>query len=222
MLPVDPSILALATLSALIVGVSAVLLLVRRQKKQTSERTESTPPDDDREVIRVFYGTQTGTAEKFAKELTSKLVQRYCERKCFRVQDIEKYDHESSLSTESFLIYLVATYGDGEPTDNTTSFHQWLEPKAEAVFAGDAPQILEVRRTIYHMSTAATCSALCSRPCVWVLHVPLVIHHPRTLFTIEMTPKQNLEAAFKRIVANHVRVIAGHAICSIRPWKQAV
>jgi flavodoxin len=140
----DPSILALATLSALIVGVSAVLLLVRRQKKQPSEKVQEVPQKGGREVVRVFFGTQTGTAEKFAKELTNKLAQRYSEGKCFRVQDIEKYNHESDLSKESLLIYLVATYGDGEPTDNTADFHEWLGPKADAVFAGDSPAVLEV------------------------------------------------------------------------------
>lgn len=139
----DTTVLALATLSAVLVGVSAVLLIARRQKS-TVKDVAVVEDASDREVVRVFYGTQTGTAEKFAKDLTRKLGQRYSEQLRFVPQDIEAYDHEAQLGSERLLIYLVATYGDGEPTDNTHALHAWLEPKADAVFAGDAPAVLEV------------------------------------------------------------------------------
>ena len=141
----DATVLAIATLSAILVGVSAVLLIVRRQKPESQAVATVVEQADNREVVRIFYGTQTGTAEKFAKDLSRKLSQRYSESVRFIPQDIEKYNHEAQVGAERFLIYLIATYGDGEPTDNTQAFHAWLEPKADAVFAGDAPAVLGVR-----------------------------------------------------------------------------
>lgn len=135
----------LATLSALLIGVSAVLLYVRIQIKTSAiVRAKSAEPEDKLEVIRVLYGTQTGTAEKFAKQLATQLSERYGQHASFRAQDMETYDHVKQLGSERLLLYLVATYGDGEPPDNAQVFHQWLEPMADAVFSGDADEVLTV------------------------------------------------------------------------------
>jgi NADPH-ferrihemoprotein reductase len=136
----------LATLSALLIGVSAALLYVRVQVKTSANfKARSAEPEEKLEVVRVLYGTQTGTAEKFAKQLVTQLSERYGQNASFRAQDMETYDHVKQLGSERILLYLVATYGDGEPPDNAQVFHQWMGPKVDAVFSGDADEVLPVR-----------------------------------------------------------------------------
>nr|AAP37031.1 P450 reductase [Trypanosoma brucei brucei] len=72
--------------------------------------------------VLVLYGSQTGTAEMFARNLT-----REGSRRGFplKVLDIEKYQ-ASNLVKEKRVIIVCATYGDGEPTDPMVEFHDWL------------------------------------------------------------------------------------------------
>lgn len=78
--------------------------------------------------IIVFYGSQTGTAEEFATRL-AKEANRY--KLKAMVADPEEYDMEDLAKVpeieNSLAIFCVATYGEGDPTDNAQEFYQWLQ-----------------------------------------------------------------------------------------------
>ncbi|GCB77388.1 hypothetical protein scyTo_0017595 [Scyliorhinus torazame] len=78
--------------------------------------------------IVVFYGSQTGTAEEFANRL-SKDAQRYGMRGM--ATDPEEYDmSELNRLTEienTLAIFCMATYGEGDPTDNAQDFYDWMQ-----------------------------------------------------------------------------------------------
>ncbi|XP_067144263.1 NADPH--cytochrome P450 reductase [Centruroides vittatus] len=78
--------------------------------------------------IVVFYGSQTGTAEEFAARL-AKEAHRYGMKAM--VADPEECDMEdlTKLSDieNSLAIFCMATYGEGDPTDNAQEFYQWLQ-----------------------------------------------------------------------------------------------
>jgi len=42
-----------------------------------------------------------------------------------KISDLETYNRDD-LENEKMVIFLVATYGEGEPTDNSREFHEWL------------------------------------------------------------------------------------------------
>lgn len=77
---------------------------------------------DTRPTLAILFGSQTGTAETFAKALA-----KDCERCGFRclVQDLFSYDREL-LATERAAVFAMASYGEGEPTDNARDFYEWL------------------------------------------------------------------------------------------------
>lgn len=81
---------------------------------------------DGRVRCSILYGTQTGTAERFAKSLKSQLESKYGATTAFDLVDLEHYDGSIRLSREKIAFFLVATYGDGEPTDSSTEFFTWL------------------------------------------------------------------------------------------------
>ena len=144
----DPAelVVPLATLSVLLIGVSAFLLYAKRRQATTPQPRQSL--DEPQDVVNVLFATQTGTAEKFAKQLVTKLSEHYGEGVTFRAKDIETYDYEAKLQHERMVVILVATYGDGEPTDNCVEFHKWLGEHADAAFDGNAPELLAVRTGI--------------------------------------------------------------------------
>ena len=93
----------------------------------------------------LLYGTQTGTAERFAKQLKSDLQMRYGSDSSFDVVDAEEYRAEEHLAKERLVFFLLATYGDGEPTDNAADFYHWAVKAAQEAERGEGEQLLKVR-----------------------------------------------------------------------------
>eukprot|EP00698_Gefionella_okellyi_P013765 TRINITY_DN3789_c0_g1_i1.p1 TRINITY_DN3789_c0_g1~~TRINITY_DN3789_c0_g1_i1.p1 ORF type:complete len:656 (+),score=112.52 TRINITY_DN3789_c0_g1_i1:74-2041(+) len=84
--------------------------------------------DTSKPPITFLVGSQTGTAEEYARRLA-----RDANRLGFRakVVDLEDYDPES-LADEKFAFFCIATYGEGEPTDSSTGFINWLMDDSRA------------------------------------------------------------------------------------------
>lgn len=89
--------------------------------------------------VTLVFGTQTGTAEKFAKTLKSQLESAYGSTTAFHVVDSEQYDFRRKLAKELLVVFLVATYGDGEPTDSAVDLHDHLVEEADKADAADLP-----------------------------------------------------------------------------------
>ncbi|KAI3354018.1 hypothetical protein L3Q82_018576 [Scortum barcoo] len=78
--------------------------------------------------VKIFYGSQTGTAKGFAKELSEEVRTLGIPAE---VIDLKDYDPDDQLADEctnkSVCVFLVATYTDGQPTENAEWFCKWLE-----------------------------------------------------------------------------------------------
>jgi NADPH-ferrihemoprotein reductase len=89
--------------------------------------------------LSIYFGSQTGTAEGFAKNLAQE-----AERKGFKAQviDLEDFEHEQ-LASAGKAVFMMATYGEGDPTDNAASFITYLqdaETSADQRLAGKGLQ----------------------------------------------------------------------------------
>nr|SVE75622.1 EOG090X027R [Daphnia hispanica] len=79
--------------------------------------------------IVVFYGSQTGTAEEFALRLVKEAA-RYGMKALYPADPEECEMEELSKLSEinnSLVIFCMATYGEGDPTDNASAFYEWLK-----------------------------------------------------------------------------------------------
>ncbi|KAF3938147.1 hypothetical protein ABW19_dt0210608 [Dactylella cylindrospora] len=90
--------------------------------------------ESDRNAI-FFYGSQTGTAEDYASRLAKEGHARFGLKTL--VADMEDYDFENldTFPSDHIAFFLLATYGEGEPTDNAIEFYEFL--------SGDEPQFSE-------------------------------------------------------------------------------
>lgn len=73
--------------------------------------------------MTIYFGSQTGTAEGFARTLMDEGRERGFDSKTV---DLEDFDAEE-LRECPLAIFLMATYGEGEPTDNASTFASWLQ-----------------------------------------------------------------------------------------------
>ena len=81
----------------------------------------------------LLFGSQTGTAEDYANKLSRELHSRFGLKTM--VADFADYDFENfgDITEDILVFFIVATYGEGEPTDNADEFHTWLTEEADTL-----------------------------------------------------------------------------------------
>jgi NADPH-ferrihemoprotein reductase len=74
----------------------------------------------------IFYGSQTGTAEDYASRLAKEGKSRFGLETM--IADLEDYDYDNldTIPSGHVVMFVLATYGEGEPTDNAVEFYEFL------------------------------------------------------------------------------------------------
>jgi NADPH-ferrihemoprotein reductase len=82
--------------------------------------------DESNKNCVVFYGSQTGTAEDYASRLAKEGSSRFGLKTM--TADLEEYDFENldQFPEDKVAIFVLATYGEGEPTDNAVEFYEFV------------------------------------------------------------------------------------------------
>jgi NADPH-ferrihemoprotein reductase len=82
--------------------------------------------NDEQKNCIVFFGSQTGTAEAYASRLTKEGKSRFGLETM--VANLEDYDYENldQLPSDKVAIFILASYGEGEPTDNAADFYSFI------------------------------------------------------------------------------------------------
>lgn len=77
--------------------------------------------------LYIFFGSQTGTSEGFARTLSEEGRQRGFDAKMVDLEDFEP----GMMVTCKRALFLMATYGEGEATDNAMKFYKWIKPEKD-------------------------------------------------------------------------------------------
>jgi NADPH-ferrihemoprotein reductase len=111
------------------------------QKPQISEDASSTNTSATRDIAQrledggyqcvIFWGSQSGTAERLAEDLGRECSARFGISSL--VADLSDYDAESiaNIRKSHFVIFLLSTYGEGDPSDNTAGLWDWIKRVGE-------------------------------------------------------------------------------------------
>jgi len=93
--------------------------------------------------LHVYFGSQTGTSEGYAEQLKKEASGHGFSP---TVVDLDDFDAEQ-LKTCEVAIFVLATYGEGEPTDNAAAFYKYLK---DAVKDGEeAGQLKGLKFTVF-------------------------------------------------------------------------
>lgn len=94
----------------------------------------------------VFFGSQTGTAEDYAAKLSKELHSKFGLN--VLNADLADFDYDNllELPPDCLVFFVVATYGEGEPTDNAVEFFNWLDT--------DADQMANLKYTIFSLGNS--------------------------------------------------------------------
>jgi NADPH-ferrihemoprotein reductase len=81
--------------------------------------------------VVVFWGSQSGTAEGFAHRLAREISIRWGQEAM--TADLSDYDPAtiSGIPNAKLAIFVVSTYGEGDPSDNTAEFWSWISKASE-------------------------------------------------------------------------------------------
>ncbi|KAK3318524.1 NADPH-cytochrome P450 reductase [Apodospora peruviana] len=89
----------------------------------------------------IFYGSQTGTAEDYASRLAKEGKSRFGLETM--VADLEDYDYDNldSIPSDKVVMFVLATYGEGEPTDNAVDFYEFITGEDVSFSSGNEPAL---------------------------------------------------------------------------------
>jgi flavodoxin len=117
-------------LPAIGVGISVAAMAAAYSMSQGTSKKKKGKKDKGPKVtgpkINVYFGSQTGTAEDMAKSLAKEGIKRNFDMKAI---DMERFEPLDAAGTN--CIFLVATYGEGDPTDNARSCFDWLQDEGK-------------------------------------------------------------------------------------------
>lgn len=74
----------------------------------------------------IFWGSQSGTGEGFARRLAKECQQRFSLATI--VADLSDYDAETIrlVPQTKLVVFILSTYGEGDPSDNALGFWDWV------------------------------------------------------------------------------------------------
>ncbi|KAG4436551.1 hypothetical protein IFR05_007946 [Cadophora sp. M221] len=98
-------------------------------KKET--RNIAAKLEEHKKDLVIFWGSQSGTAEGLANRLGRDIHLRF--GLDVLVADLSDYDAETiALIPEAKLaLFMISTYGEGDPSDNTAGFWDWIHKTAQ-------------------------------------------------------------------------------------------
>jgi NADPH-ferrihemoprotein reductase len=98
-----------------------------QEKTKKKESSENKYPAGK---LFIYFGSQTGTSEGFARTLMEEGKNNGFDAKTV---DLEDFDADTLQNCGGAVIFLMATYGEGEPTDNAAVFAKWLHNEDKSV-----------------------------------------------------------------------------------------
>jgi tRNA wybutosine-synthesizing protein 1 len=118
--------------------------------------TQQAPPTKS---ILILYGTQSGTAEDFAKQLEK--IAKAKNIPSVTVGDMAKFDPEN-LTGEPFVVFIMSTYTNGLPPPTATGFYNWVIEEGENERNGN--MMRTVKYAVFGLGNSLYSKHYCTAP----------------------------------------------------------
>jgi NADPH-ferrihemoprotein reductase len=73
---------------------------------------------------KIIYATQSGNAQQFAEDLGKECKLKGIE---FEIKEIDNITSIEEFNNSNLLVFIVSTFGDGEPTDDAVDFTDMIK-----------------------------------------------------------------------------------------------
>ncbi|XP_021567978.1 S-adenosyl-L-methionine-dependent tRNA 4-demethylwyosine synthase [Carlito syrichta] len=105
--------------------------------------------------VKIFYGSQTGTAKKFAAILADAVTSLDLPVAIINLKEYDPDDHlVEEVTSKNVCAFLVATYTDGRPTESAEWFCKWLE-EASSDFRFGKTYLRGMRYAVFGLGNSA-------------------------------------------------------------------
>eukprot|EP00629_Pelagomonadales_sp_RCC1024_P017231 CAMPEP_0119287750 /NCGR_PEP_ID=MMETSP1329-20130426/36127_1 /TAXON_ID=114041 /ORGANISM="Genus nov. species nov., Strain RCC1024" /LENGTH=611 /DNA_ID=CAMNT_0007288523 /DNA_START=133 /DNA_END=1964 /DNA_ORIENTATION=+ len=128
----DPLLLAFGVASVACLLAAVVLLRAGDGEPEAAKAAAPARPKYPNGRLQVFFGTQTGTAEGYARTLKDEARGRGFDVEVVDLEDFEEDDMADAGWRAPVQLFAMATYGEGEPTDNARAFVKWCKRSEKA------------------------------------------------------------------------------------------
>ncbi|NWU26664.1 TYW1 synthase, partial [Dyaphorophyia castanea] len=152
--------------------------------------------------VKIFYGSQTGTAKRFAKALAEAVTSLNLPVEVINMGD---YDPEDGLSEETssrnICVFLVATYTEGQPPESAAWFCKWLEEAANDFRVGKS-FLQGLRYAVFGLGNSAyvdhynTVGRRMDR-CLWMLSASRIMTRAEGDCNVAQSKHGSIEADFE-------------------------
>ena len=82
--------------------------------------------------LAIYFATMTGNAESLAQRAHERAVNEGLDARVFNLSDVKPAD----LANETLALFIVSTWGDGEPPADACDFHYGLEKDSAPAVPG--------------------------------------------------------------------------------------
>ncbi|XP_034820083.2 S-adenosyl-L-methionine-dependent tRNA 4-demethylwyosine synthase TYW1 isoform X1 [Pan paniscus] len=108
--------------------------------------------------VKIFYGSQTGTAKGFATVLAEAVTSLDLPVAIINLKEYDPDDHLiEEVTSKNVCVFLVATYTDGLPTESAEWFCKWLE-EASIDFRFGKTYLKGMRYAVFGLGNSAYAS----------------------------------------------------------------
>ena len=99
-----------------------------KEKQRQPQRQQDGEDDDEEPTLRICYGTQTGTAQKFATSLQKDVFALRVSDVGYATEltDMAGYDQDN-LELEQVVVFVLSTWTGGAPPESAATFCAWVE-----------------------------------------------------------------------------------------------
>ncbi|CAD8213564.1 unnamed protein product [Paramecium pentaurelia] len=116
----------------LVVGILIYSLKSKFEKSRQNSKPQEVKTDPGKKIncqeqlipISIYFGTQQGTAARFAKQLSEEGKEHGF---LTTEVDLNEVEFDQEMKKGKFGIFCMATHGEGDPTDNAKKFISWLQ-----------------------------------------------------------------------------------------------